>query len=290
MNITAYICSDGSYWYRYFTTGDTMYNVYVSFPAYIPGPLQCQYKEVAVIPTPGDSLNRTFILDLVRSGTTDTIQATGRCDFVIGNSIELQNVALGQAPGGINDPGTDTFDNCERQTLYSAINNGIANYNQYIDSIKNSISGRFRSYVVSAVSEQMQLGYKNQEFAYTLYNYDRAGNMVFTVPPAGLTPIPNTGNNLVEVDTARITNTAYTGTPPVYTKINNYNYNTLNELTWQQTIDGGKTRFFYDAAGRMIFSQNAKQGLQGYYTYNIYDHQNRIIETGEEQLGCPYFD
>jgi RHS repeat-associated protein len=46
----------------------------------------------------------------------------------------------------------------------------------------------------------------------------------------------------------------------------------------------------YDAAARPVFSQNAKQALEGLYTFNIYDAENRLTETGEAQLGCPYFD
>ena len=78
--LTAYICADGSYWYRYFTTGDTLYNVYVSFPAYIPVYLRSSYSVVGVIPTRGDSLNRCFTLNVVRSSTTDTLQVTGRTE------------------------------------------------------------------------------------------------------------------------------------------------------------------------------------------------------------------
>ncbi len=288
IELTAFICADGSYWYRYFTTKDTLFNVFVSFPAYIPKSLRRFYKEVALIPTPGDSMNRSFSLMLVRSTTSDTILANGRCSFVIGRSIELDNVLLGRTTGGVNLPGADTFNNCERQTLYTAINEGILNYNHYMDSVKNSITKSFTSYLATTVNEQLLLGYMNDEFDYTLYNYDRAGNLTFTVPPAGSASIATA--LLDSIDGTRTRNNPSICPPAIYYKQNVYNYNTYNQVSRQKTIDGGTTRFFYDVAGRLIFSQNARQAQNGYYTYNLYNNQSRIIETGEAIMGCQYFE
>ena len=287
--LTAYVCSDGSYWYRYFTTGDTLFNAYLSFPDYIPKYIRSSYRVASpVIPIPGDSLNRYFTLKVVRAGSADTIQLFGLTSFVIGKSLELDNVLLMGSPR-TSANGADTFNNCERQTLTSAVNNGIVNYNNYINGFKDQISGNFRSYVVTAVDEKMFLGYAGNEHFFTLYNYDRAGNLTFTSPPAGNTPIPN-GSALDTVDASRDANTPGTSPVPVITKSNNYEYDAGNKITLQQTINGGKTRFIYDVAERPVFSQNAKQGQKGSYTYNIYDAQNRIIETGEATFGCPYFD
>lgn len=289
--LTALRCADGSYWYRFFTTGDTMYNVCIAFPTYIPRYLRPSFRVAGpVLPLPGDSLNRSFSLKVVRTGTTDTLMVKGRTDFVISKAIELDNVLLGAAHDGAYMPGVDTFDNCERQTLNSAIREGIVAYNRYMDSARNAISGAFRSYVMGAIKEKLMLGYKANGFDFTLYNYDRAGNLVFTVPPAGSTPITGVGAVLDQVDTCRMNNTPTICPTPTYNKINRYNYNSYNQLTQQVTINGGKTRFFYDLAGRLVFSQNAKQAETGYYTYNLYDGQNRVMETGEAQLGCPYFD
>lgn len=287
--LTAYVCSDDTYWYRYFTTGDSLFNVYVSFPSYIPKYLRSSYRVVgSVIPVPCDSLNRSFLLNLVRTGSTDTIQAYGRTSFVIGNSVELDNVLLGNPLTETHVPQVPTFDNCETQALNSAINQGIVNYKNYIDSAKRSITSSFASYVARAnVTESLTLGYMNDEFNYTLYNYDRAGNLASTVPPAGSVPIPNTGTLLNQVDTSRANNTPSLSPAPTYSKMNTYHYNTYNQVTEQAIPDAGTTRFFYDGAGRLVFLQNAKQALNGYYTYNIYDQQNRNIETGEVLLGGP---
>ena len=289
--LTAFRCSDGSYWYRYFTSRDTMYNVYVSFPSYIPAYLHKYYSVYSIATAPGDSLNRNFVLQLHRDGDPTLIKAYGKTDFVLCRDIELDNVLLGNpATGGPAKVLPDTFDNCERHTLYSATNQGIGDYYSYIDSIRQITQSSLTAYLAKSVQERLNVGYITDEFNYTLYNYDRAGNLAFTVPPAGLNPLLDTNQAFNRVNTARLDHEPESSPSPVYSKINTYQYNSINKLTSQETIDGGKTRFFYDAAGRLIFSQNAKQANEGNYTYNIYDAQNRIVETGQSELGCPYFE
>ncbi|MBI1184787.1 hypothetical protein GC194_10970, partial [bacterium] len=89
------------------------------------------------------------------------------------------------------------------------------------------------------------------------------------------------------IDTARLDNTL--GIDPAYTKKNTYRYNSLNQLTLQNTINGGTTNYFYDPVGRLILSQNDKQAPNSEYTYNIYDKQSRMVETGQVQLPGPTF-
>src|SRR5690606_12632847 len=59
-----------------------------------------------------------------------------------------------------------------------------------------------------------------------------------------------------------------------------YRYNSLNQLVWQQTPDGGVTRFAYDKLGRIIASQSAKQVPQTRFSYTRYDGLGRIFESG----------
>ncbi|MES2701538.1 MAG: RHS repeat-associated core domain-containing protein [Bacteroidota bacterium] len=286
--LNAYICADKSYWYRYFTTGDTLYNVYIGFPAYIPEYTRSLYKVAGlVIPIPSDSLNRQFAIKVVRPGTTDTLQLYGLTSFVIGESIQLSNALLRLSP--LANSMADTFDNCERQTLYAAINDGIERYDSYIDSVRKQVAGGLQRHLVTAVGERLELTTAMAEQSYTLYNYDRAGNLTLTVPPAGVQPLPVDNKGIMDaVDDARKAGTI-PADMPTYTKKNTYAYTSFNQVNEQRTINGGKTRFMYDAAGRLVFSQNAKQAVFGKYTYNIYDEQGRIVETGEAALGCPYF-
>ncbi|MCD6020273.1 MAG: conserved repeat domain protein, partial [Bacteroidetes bacterium] len=101
------------------------------------------------------------------------------------------------------------------------------------------------------------------------YYYDRAGNVVKTVPPAGVT----------YTSTNRLTD------HPNHTFITEYAYNSLAQVVRCKTPDGGQTIFFYDAKGKLRFSQNAKQALANKYSYTKYDPLTRIVEVGEFTSG-----
>ena len=73
----------------------------------------------------------------------------------------------------------------------------------------------------------------------------------------------------------------------------NYQYNSLNQLVYQSTPDGGITTFAYDKLGRIIASQNAKQivneGEKVRFSYTKYDYLGRIIEAGELKVGAALY-
>lgn len=295
--LNAYRCEDGSYWYRYFGTGDTMYNVYVKMPDYLSIYEQQQYELSStnnIIPAPGDSTTRFFYMTLVRPGSpSDTLTISGMTDFVIASNNTLENVLLGN-PVNAKYPAPDTFENCERQRLRSGIIEGKFRYAFYIDSVRDALRAQFKAHVMNNIYEKLLVGYVDQRFQTTLYYYDRAGNLMRTVPPEGIRPIGqilfggySQAQVVSQIDTFRQRDTINV---PNHAMVSYYNYNTLNQLTEQKTPDGGRTKFYYDAAGRLIYSQNAKQFVNGYFTYSLYDKQSRIIETGEARLGCPGFD
>ncbi len=106
------------------------------------------------------------------------------------------------------------------------------------------------------------LGY----YHYTLYYYDRAGNLVKTVPPNG-------------VDLSSTTRAQH----PAHTFVTEYWVNSLKQIKRQSSPDGGETRFWYNNKGQLRFSQNAKQLAAGgnTYSYSKYDKLGRIIEVGQ---------
>ncbi|WP_196896240.1 RHS repeat domain-containing protein, partial [Aureivirga marina] len=67
-----------------------------------------------------------------------------------------------------------------------------------------------------------------------------------------------------------------------------YKYNSLNQLVWQSTPDGGITKFAYDGLGRIIASQNAKQASENKFSYSQFDGLGRVIEAGQMQLHSNY--
>lgn len=113
------------------------------------------------------------------------------------------------------------------------------------------------------IDETFTVAYKLGYHHYTLYYYDRAGNLVKTIPPEGV-------------------KTIYTDktTPTDHEFKTEYAYNSLHQLVRQQTPDGGESQFYYDGLGRIIASQNAQQLLDGKFSYTLYDELSRVKEVG----------
>ncbi len=105
------------------------------------------------------------------------------------------------------------------------------------------------------------LGY----YHYTLSYFDRAGNLVKTVPPKG-----------VDFDDTRTR-----ADHPNHTLTTTYTYNSLKQLMYRESPDGGISNFYYDNTGQIRFSQNAKQKAQKAYSYIKYDDLGRAIEAGQ---------
>ncbi len=106
---------------------------------------------------------------------------------------------------------------------------------------------------------------------YTLYYRDRANNLVATVPPEGVDFL-----NLASLN-YNVTN------PPVYPNHllqTTYKYNSIQQVVEQNSPDGGTSRFWYNAAGQLVLSQDAQQALEGKHAYSRYDHLGRIVESG----------
>ena len=101
-----------------------------------------------------------------------------------------------------------------------------------------------------------------QYYHHTLYYYDRAGNLVQTVPPEGV----DADNTL--------------STHPSHTLQTQYKYNSIGQLVEQSTPDGGTTKFWYNSVGQLRLSQNDKQLTDQQFAYSKYDNLGRIIETG----------
>lgn len=159
-------------------------------------------------------------------------------------------------------------------------------YNSVIEAKKQKF---IKDYIAQAMAatETFDMNYADKEYQYTLYYYDQAGNLTQTVAPEGvkrmaLNKALNDSINAYRTANNPVENTAL---QPAHTFKTQYRYNTLNQLVWQKTPDGGETRFAYDKLGRIIASQNAKQGKSGLgtvkFSYTSYDGLGRIVEAGE---------
>ncbi|CAN0528083.1 unnamed protein product, partial [Laminaria digitata] len=116
----------------------------------------------------------------------------------------------------------------------------------------------------------------SEVYHYTLYYYDRAGNLVRTVPPEGVRLALDSTDEIARV-------------PTQHTYVTGYDYNSLAQLGGQHTPDGGTTGFLYNSIGQLLYSQNERQIQDQTFSYSIYDDLGRIIEAGEAQLGTMDF-
>ncbi|MEM7106684.1 MAG: hypothetical protein AAF519_00565, partial [Bacteroidota bacterium] len=117
------------------------------------------------------------------------------------------------------------------------------------------------------VNDNFEVSYDLGYHHYTLYYYDRAGNLMRTVPPLGFN----------------------TTDPNLHAMATDYHYNSLGQLVKQNSPDGGETFFYYNDLGQLRFSQNARQAIDGAYSYTLYDNLGRIVEVGESTAGLSTF-
>lgn len=174
------------------------------------------------------------------------------------------------------------IDNCSDSTFF-IVSTATELYNAYIDSVKNSFDTAYRNKCLQAYKyETFTVTHQVNEYHYTLYYYDQAGNLVKTVPPAGVRA--NRDNVWLEqVRVERNKGAAGQRIVPNHALAAQYRYNTLNQVVAQSTPDAGESKFWYDRLGRLALSQNAKQKAltSKLYSYTKYDVLGRIGEVGE---------
>ncbi len=166
-------------------------------------------------------------------------------------------------------------------------------YLNYLEQLKQEFTEAYINGAIENANEAFTMTYPDKEYQYTLYYYDQAGNLIQTVPPQGVKRLGD-GLSLQEkaelnakINDDIINNTTVTALPK-HRMLTQYRYNSLNQLVYQKTPDGGETRFAYDKLGRIVMSQNAKQvpTIDGSerYSYTDYDEIGRIQEAGELNL------
>ncbi|MFN3754316.1 DUF6443 domain-containing protein, partial [Flavobacterium sp.] len=131
-------------------------------------------------------------------------------------------------------------------------------YAAYISALKLAFKKAYLEEGLGEVIENLTMTYDDKEYQYTLYYYDQGGNLIQTVAPEGIDRLNlDVAQNDI-IDNSRI-NDNENGLLPSHTFKTKYRYNSLNQLVWQSTPDGGETRFAYDGLGRIVASQNDKQ-------------------------------
>jgi RHS repeat-associated protein len=93
--------------------------------------------------------------------------------------------------------------------------------------------------------------------------------------------VPAAGSNTTIAENSTL-ETQFNLLYPAHRLTTTYAYNSSNQVIKQESPDGGISRFWYDALGRLIISRNAKQLQAGKYSYTRYDSLGRITEVGEK--------
>lgn len=178
----------------------------------------------------------------------------------------------------------------EKQTAFY---NAMQRYNAYIKTRGDWFDSVYREKCFGA-KDSLLLEQRLQQYHYTLYYYDQAGQLIKTVPPAGV-DIDNTALTAAQrqallddrVATARKhVDVDTTARAKMYHGlITNYRYYSGGQPAWQHTPDGGESRFWYDDLGRVALSQNARQATTGMYSFTRYDELGRPYMAGELQPG-----
>ncbi|HBS86935.1 MAG: hypothetical protein A2W91_12965 [Bacteroidetes bacterium GWF2_38_335] len=117
-----------------------------------------------------------------------------------------------------------------------------------------------------SLKDTFELSYWLNYHHYTLYYYDRNGNLIKTVPPEGVNPLIDCTERNQETNHDMETL---------------YEYNSLGQMIKQTSPDGGETYFFYNALGQLRYSENLQQRMDRLFTYSKYDALGRIVESGQ---------
>ncbi|TRW27549.1 hypothetical protein FMM05_02605 [Flavobacterium zepuense] len=165
-------------------------------------------------------------------------------------------------------------------------------YNAYLDSKRQEFRIAYLQDALTKAIETFNMQYYDKEYQYTLYYYDQAGNLTRTVPPKGVdrfevSELNQQNGQGISLNSQINQHRQLQGLTnnstllPQHSLTTNYHYNTLNQLVWQTSPDGGITRFAYDELGRIIASQNANQLANKTFSYTRYDALGRIFESGQ---------
>lgn len=170
---------------------------------------------------------------------------------------------------------------CDQFELHVAAVAQKTQYEMYLENVAQAFRKAYIEAALANAVENFTRKVADKEYQYTLYYYDQAGNLTQTVPPQGVDRMENPDHTQISLARQQNNSPAGATVKPEHTYRTLYKYNSLNQLVWQRTPDGGISRFAYDQLGRLVVSQNAKQKAAGQFSYTKYDGLGRIVEVGE---------
>ena len=171
-------------------------------------------------------------------------------------------------------PTAPFVDPCAEQVENMAYSNAANAYQQYIDAQLSEFRRRYINKCMMAL-ESLKRTYTQEEYHYTLYYYDQAGNLVKTIPPEGVEPLNITSSSdALEVSVVADRNNSTQTVVTSHRMATTYSYNSLNQLVaqhmpdmddmdaWGITLANGLQKTLVTTAVQMISTTNGY--LAGY--------------------------
>jgi RHS repeat-associated protein len=235
----------------------------------------------AYCPSPAPGPNYGFIVNAVDANLS-VVTLTGS---ITNLAFPICTLSGGSSPVPLLCPKKPKKKNtCATSLIQNALTQANLLAQQYLQNLAIAFQTAYQDACYNAINETFTRTYNGaNEYQYTLYYYDQAGNLQRTVAPKGVDILPLTAALPLSSTTYPL-HSSVTGVDKNY--VNDYQSHSYNTPIQESTIDGGKTKYIYDEIGRIILSQNAKQLAKGtttksYFSYTKYDNLGRIIEVGE---------
>ncbi|MGH1336865.1 MAG: RHS repeat domain-containing protein [Aureispira sp.] len=139
---------------------------------------------------------------------------------------------------------------------------------------------------VDNIADATKLSYALKYHHYTLYYYNRRGELTRTVPPAGVDFLTSAEVNAHKEYRANQTTTLPSKELPQHTLITTYHYDAAGRSIASVSPDAGLVEQTFRSDGLVRFSQDARQKAFATerMTYIKYDNLNRVIEQGELEV------
>jgi RHS repeat-associated protein len=244
-----------------------------------------QYRDTCIVFVPTQA--STYFYLSMMSCTANTYQGINITDLALhkisgrDNTIEFEGESV-CVNYDTSNPALDGFSFTVdwNQEVEECLANAAAENAQLIDYAVerlleeeiNRYYTEYKSQCLGGVSEKFTYAYEPKEYHYTLYYYDQSEQLVQTIPPSGVHPLTPLQVNAF---------LAGNRVNPVHNLHSRYQYNSLDQVIWQDSPDAHASRFWYNDKGQPRLSQNAQQHRENKYSYTRYDEQGRIVEAGE---------
>ncbi len=162
----------------------------------------------------------------------------------------------------VNVPELTIVDQCALTIRNVDSANVEARYFDYIEEAKRKFRNNYISSVMGSLEEELTIEYSDNEQHYTLYYYDQAGNLVRTIPPAGVKPLSEEQTKAVIAD---MKDNKVSDINTQHNLATTYTYNSLNQLIKQDMPDHNR-QDLWETNPALSLPSGYKTGVVDYVT------------------------